>query len=373
MSSPPPAPPLRQLPARIGQLVVAPRAAVARIEAEGGGMRDALWLVLLGVVTFRLPELCHVLLGIAGADWGEAGRLVGLFAAEAKVAGWVVLPAAVIITLAAGRRRDASRDLDLGAACYAPYFAVRSAARLIDAIVGLQLLPEAMLDLLSAVGAVFVLAYAIFAARRREKAVPDTAGHAAANAAAHDAANVTTRPDRRAWLGGLGVLALSAAVLGVNAVWTARHYESLRPIQHGEPAPAFALPDIDGAETVSLEKLRGQVVLLDFWATWCSPCQAMLPVMDSLHGRWAPRGVAFLGLNSDGPGATPDQIKSFLAEHHIPYPVAIDDGSVGALYKVDSLPTLIVIGRDGRLRKSFTGYTTERTLDHALGAAVDAH
>jgi thiol-disulfide isomerase/thioredoxin len=363
MSSPPRTPPLRQLPARVGQLVVAPRAAVARVEAEGGGMRDALWLVVLGVVTFRLPELCRVLLAIAGSSWGEIGRLVGVFAEEARVAGWVVLPAAVIITVAAGRRRDASRDLDLGAACYAPYFALRTAARLIDGVGGLERVPAALVDLVSAVGAVVVLAYAIVAARAREKD--------GAAAVASDAASAT-KPERRAWVAGLGVLALSAVVFGANAVYTARHYDSLRPIQHGAPAPAFALPDIDHAETVSLEKLRGQVVLLDFWATWCSPCQAMLPVMDELHARWAPRGVAFLGLNSDGPGATPDQIKAFLAAHHIPYPVAVDDGSVGALYKVDSLPTLVVIGRDGRLRQSFVGYTTERTLDRALQNAVAA-
>ena len=74
---------------------------------------------------------------------------------------------------------------------------------------------------------------------------------------------------------------------------------------------------------------------------------------------WASRGVAFVGINSDGGGATLDEIKSFLAAHHIPYPVVIDDGTVGALYKVEALPSLVVIGRDGRIRKSFVGYTTE--------------
>ncbi|HXT95605.1 MAG TPA: TlpA disulfide reductase family protein [Polyangia bacterium] len=347
---------LRGFPARIGQLVVAPRAGVARVEAEGGGLTDALWLVVLGVLTFRLPELVRVVLAAAGPSSGELMRLCGLFVDELKSAAWVVLPAAVIITVAAGGRRDASRDLDLGAACYAPYFTLRAVARLVEGVMGFQLLPEALVDLFSGIGAVFVLAYAIRAARTRGNHTP---GMVAA-----------TEPDRRGLLAGLGVLALSAAALGVNAVWIARNYDSLRPIRRGEPAPAFVLPDIDHADTVSLEKLRGQVVVLDFWATWCSPCVAMLPVMDALHGRWGARGVAFLGINSDGGGATLDEIKSFLASHHIPYPVAVDDGTVGALYKVEALPSLIVIGRDGRIRQSFVGYTSERALDRALADAT---
>jgi hypothetical protein len=183
-----PATSLRGFPARIGQLVVAPRAGVARVEAEGGGLTDALWLVVLGVVTFRLPELCRVVLAAAGPSSGELMRLVGLFVDETKSAAWVVLPAAVIITVAAGGRRDASRDLDLGAACYAPYFALRAVARLLDGVTGVELLPAAMVDLFSALGAVFVLAHAIRAARTRGNHTPG--------------AVATTEPDRRALLAG---------------------------------------------------------------------------------------------------------------------------------------------------------------------------
>ncbi len=349
------APSLRGFPARIGQLVIAPRAGVARVEAEGGGLRDALWLVVLGVVAFRFRELAHVLLALAGPNVGELGRLLGLFSRELRVAAWVVQPAAVIITSAAGKRRDASRDLDLGAACYAPYFALRTLAGL---LVPPALVPTEMLDLFSAVGGVFVLAHAIRAARARAPEAPDAPRPP------------VPAPDRRALLAGVGVLGLAGVALGGNALWTANNYASLRPIHQGEPAPVFALPDLEHAQPLSLEQLRGQVVVLDFWATWCPPCVAMLPVMDGLHTRWASRGVAFLGVDSDGGGATLAEIKAFVASHQVPYPVVVDDGSVGALYKVDSLPTLVVIGRDGRIRESFIGYTAARTLDRALGDAT---
>jgi thiol-disulfide isomerase/thioredoxin len=217
-----------------------------------------------------------------------------------------------------------------------------------------------------------VLLTAIRTARAR------SAGGSASSGASAEAAEAAPAPSELAWtpnararLVGAGVVALGLVAVAASAVWSARHLDALRPMQKGEAAPEFALPRIDGTPgTLALSGLQGKVVVLDFWATWCPPCIAMLPVLDAAHRAWEPQGVAFVGINSDGGGATLDELKGFLIEHPIPYPVVLDQGLVGGLYKVEALPTLVVVGRDGRLRKSFVGYTSARSLDSALREAT---
>jgi peroxiredoxin len=97
----------------------------------------------------------------------------------------------------------------------------------------------------------------------------------------------------------------------------------------------------------------------------------MIPVLRDVHARWAPQGVVFVGINSDGP--TPiEEIRAFMSAHSLPYPVVSDDGRVGGLYRVEALPSLVLIGRDGHIRESFVGYTSKAALDKAIGEALNA-
>jgi len=122
---------------------------------------------------------------------------------------------------------------------------------------------------------------------------------------------------------------------------------------------------------VSLSALRGRVVLLDFWATWCPPCLAMLPMMHELDGEFAPRGVAFVGVDSDGAQSTPEEVTAFLTEHGAPYPVVIDDGRANEAFRIKVLPTLVVIGKDGTVDRVFIGMTSKGTLGKAITAALE--
>ncbi|HVU52246.1 MAG TPA: TlpA disulfide reductase family protein [Polyangia bacterium] len=349
-----PTTPLLGLPGRIGQLLLAPRDGLARVDREGGGLNDALRLVALGTVAFRFPSLLEALLGLSALSLDAVLRVVSVVANELVGAAWFVLPAAVVVTALAGARRDSSRDLELAGACYAPYFAASAAFRAIEAVTGAQTAPLLVARLVPAVFAVPALARAVAVARARTGATSEPDG---------------VRPLRSAVLAGLAVLGVASVGLAGSAVWSARHLDALMPVRRGAQAPDFAVARVDGQPgTVALGSMKGQAVVLDFWATYCPPCRQMMPVLDELHREWAGKGVSFVGVDSED--IDPQMLRDFLVEHPIPYPIVADDGALGASYKVRALPTLVVIGKDGTVRDSFVGFTLKSTLERALARAV---
>jgi thiol-disulfide isomerase/thioredoxin len=359
------------LPARIGRLLTAPDAALADVDAEGGGLRDALALVVAGVVAFRLPELVHAVLMVAGPTSGAFMRLVALFGDEARHAAWFVLPAAVVVTFVAGNRRDAGRDLDLGAACYPAAFVAGGLERALSALTGPRPFYRSAADAVAGVAVAFL----VWRATRITRARPPAKAASAPSepTAPSEPPRPTTPVGKSARVVAGAVVALAVALAAHGAVWSARNMEVLRPMERGQGAPEFSLARIDGKPgTIDIAALRGQVVVVDFWATWCAPCVEMIPVLDGLQQAWAPRGVSFVGINSDV-GATDDAIRDFLIEHPFSYPVVRDvDGEVGGRYRVEALPSIVVIGRDGRIRGSYIGLTMRSTLEKALRDAVDA-
>ena len=126
---------------------------------------------------------------------------------------------------------------------------------------------------------------------------------------------------------------------------TAQHTARIEP-EAPYPAPAFALPTLAG-DTLRLADLEGQVVVLNFWATWCAPCRAEIPDLNHLHTELAPEGLTVVGVALE---ESREVVAPFAASFGIAYPVALDDGALAAdLGGVWGLPTTFVLDRQGRV------------------------
>ena len=113
----------------------------------------------------------------------------------------------------------------------------------------------------------------------------------------------------------------------------------------GTRPPDFSGPTLD-ARPLSLTDLRGKVIVVNFWASWCMECRAEMPALEALHRQFASRGLAVIGLNvREGKQA----ISRYTAELGLTFPFVLDpDGRTNDLYGVIGLPTTFVVGRDGR-------------------------
>lgn len=133
----------------------------------------------------------------------------------------------------------------------------------------------------------------------------------------------------------------------------------------GQPAPLFELPS-DAASTLALHQLRGQVVYLDFWASWCGPCRQSFPWMAEMHKRHAAQGLAVVAVNLDTRMA---DAQAFLRSVPAPFRIAYDaQGKTPREYAIKAMPTSLLIGRDGRVRHIHAGFRPSDT--GALEAAI---
>ena len=118
-------------------------------------------------------------------------------------------------------------------------------------------------------------------------------------------------------------------------------------------APDFTLTDANG-QAVTLSDLRGQVVMINFWASWCGPCRQEMPLLEQIHQRYEPLGFTLLGVNveensSDG--------QAFLQDRPVSFPVLYDPANgISKLYDVVAMPTTVLIDRQGNVRYLHHGY-----------------
>lgn len=122
----------------------------------------------------------------------------------------------------------------------------------------------------------------------------------------------------------------------------------------GETAPDFTLSTLDGKETFTLSELRGQVVYLDFWASWCGPCRASFPEVKGLHEAYKGRPFRVLAVSLDRRAA--DGIK-FLEAQKAPFPSVFDEGGkVATRFGVQSIPSALLIDAEGKVAYSAVGF-----------------
>lgn len=140
----------------------------------------------------------------------------------------------------------------------------------------------------------------------------------------------------------------------------------------GKDAPDFELAMLDGKK-VKLSGLKGSVVVLDFWATWCPPCRQSLPHLDELNEKVKGKGVKVFAVNSQEDAG---KVQKFVTDTKLTTPVLLDEkGVTSEPYELTAIPKTVVVGKDGKIVKVFTGFnpgSTPKQLSRAVAKALAA-
>lgn len=175
--------------------------------------------------------------------------------------------------------------------------------------------------------------------------------------------------EKRSIRAGWAVAAIIGALLVLNGGAALEDCQSLRPVHEGEEAPNFSVPRINEqgrlAADFTLSETRGQVVILDFWATWCGPCKASMPVLEDIATTYADQGVRVISVNTEGAGAA--QRARRMVDRLAPSVELLSDTGVAAsLYKVHTIPHMLILDRQGTVRWVHGGMGTAAGLRRDL-------
>jgi thiol-disulfide isomerase/thioredoxin len=345
-------------PSRLGLAVVRPRAAlaIAGVRANAGRSgADLLALIAAFVVATRLRGLFAAGWLAGRVDAGLGARAATNVITDALAIDFTFLAvAAAVIFAAGGRRRELGRSFDLACVAAIPLVVVELVATTIARAVDLDDVPAAASWLLAGVSYAWsgaVVALAVVALR------------SAFGAPRRTAATAPSPNTPRARRTGLAIVAIAAAGAVLQVAFVVRNLEVLRPMTTGEEAPPLALPRIEpggrlGAP-VALADLRGRIVLVDFWATWCGPCVQSLPALDRFSR--AHPDAAVLSVNVDDPVAA----RAMFDEHHYAMTLLADDGDTSARYGVGSIPHLVLVDRAGIVRDVVRGAGVDLAAEYS--------
>lgn len=181
---------------------------------------------------------------------------------------------------------------------------------------------------------------------------PPSSTPAASSSASHGASSL-------GWLRPVVVIVVVAVGLGVASLRPIVD----RPVARGLEAPAFSLPVLGGDSTVNLVDTRGQVVLLNFWATWCKPCEDEMPAMDRLYRSLSAEGFEMLAVSVD---EEPELVEKFRQRLGVSFPILLDpEQNVSRRYQTTGFPESLLIDREGMIVERYIG---PRDWDHSTYA-----
>jgi peroxiredoxin len=148
---------------------------------------------------------------------------------------------------------------------------------------------------------------------------------------------------------------------------------------NGKAAPNFTLQDLNG-KSISLASYKGRPLVVDFWATWCGPCQIEIPWFEKLHDQYATQGLEILGvstddLDRDDPAKLFTQkrdISDFASKMHMNYPVLLGEDAVEDKWSVDAMPTTFFIDRNGKVVASTVGLAPRDEIEADIKKAIQS-
>jgi len=172
-------------------------------------------------------------------------------------------------------------------------------------------------------------------------------------------------------------LLIAAAVFAAGAAWFVLFHTPLVKLRSGAQAPGFTLP-VHGGGNVSLESLRGKIVFVNFWATWCPPCLKEAPSLQKLYDQLKGEGFEILAVSIDDAGSSA-AIDGFRRDYSITFPIPLDpDRRVYDTYQVFGVPETFLVDERGRVIEQFVGPQDwadprySRAIRRALAAAKDS-
>jgi peroxiredoxin len=169
------------------------------------------------------------------------------------------------------------------------------------------------------------------------------------------------------------LLGLGAVLIATSAYFLARDGSSQSdfstiPLKVNSPAPELTLMDTEGASR-SLLDYRGQVVLVNLWATWCPPCKEEMPALETFYTQYREQGFVVIAINDGDPQ---EDVLQFVKDYQLSFPVWLDPTYIATerAFKTLNLPSSFVIARDGRIRLQWVGGISRRMLDQYVAPLI---